>query len=234
MTLPVYTVTCSQIAKIAHNIFELRFTKPANFTFIPGQFVMWQVPLVNEPNNIQPRAYSIASTPAESDLLFAFKYEQNGRASEWVQQLQVGDELTFQGPLGNLALHPGTKSLLLVCTSTGNAPFRSMLYSELGAGDKRTMDLVYGVRSERDLYWLDEFTQLSKEFPQVRLHIVLSQPSANWQGYTGRVQTVVEQLLEPSNHTVYACGNPIMTKEIKQMCLAAGLEKSDIHIEGYI
>ena len=199
---------------------------------------MIDVPALDNPEDIQPRAYSIASTPDEEELLFVIKYKEGGRASEWVKQvLEVGTEARIQGPLGKFTINAEDhRDLVFVCTSTGNAPFYSMIRSALAQGDTRQMTLLYGVRSEEDLFWQQEFQAISDEYSNLELHIALSQPSADWSGLTGRVQTVLPELIDSyEDKLYYLCGNPAMTKELKTMLMEEhGVEKKAVHMEGYI
>ena len=150
MPLPTYITTCTENKCIAHDVYEIRFTKPEGFNFKAGQYIMFQCPLVSDSSDCQARAYSIASAPEEAELLFVIKLVENGRMSCFIEQkLTEGTEIEMLGPLGIFSLKDeDTRDLLFVCTATGNAPFRSILKSALGAGDTRKMDLIFGVRHE--------------------------------------------------------------------------------------
>jgi NAD(P)H-flavin reductase len=103
-------------------------------------------------------------------------------------------------------------------------------------GVTRKMDLIFGVRHEDDLFWKDELRAIAQEYPNFFLHIALSGGSDAWAGHRGRVQTLVH-LVAPdiANRSVYVCGSPDMTKEVKALCLDEWhVEKKDLHVEGYI
>lgn len=238
MPTPRYTVVCTKNEIIAQDIYEIHFTKPAGFSFTAGQFILFDVPLVENHADIQTRAFSIASSPGESDLIFAMKMKEGGRASRWIQEVLVeGGQLEMQGPFGFFIL-PQTldHDLLLICTSTGIAPFRSQLPGLLAGGFSKRIDLIYGVRSERDLFWKEFFEDLAKQYPNFFVHIALTQPSPEWTGHVGRVQTIIPQVISDwSTRKVYVCGNPAMTGDIKKLCLEQwGMQKQDFHMEGYI
>lgn len=231
-----YTVACRSRRTLARDIVELVLEKPADFSFVPGQFVLFDVPLEANPADVQPRAFSVASAPHESDLLFVFKLKEGGRASAWVQRLQPGDGVTFKGPFGFFTLQDGTAPVAMFCTSTGIAPYRSMLEAAAFAGNGRTVDVVFGVRSEDDLFWVREMQDLAGRLPGLTCHTVLSQPSRAWEGLTGRIQQVIPRIIgDLSQRVVYVCGNPAMTGDIKALCLDPwGIPKERLHIEGYI
>jgi len=237
MVTPSYQVTCKKNELIASDIYEIIFAKPEGFTFKAGQFVLFEVPLVDNREDIETRSFSIGSTPSEDELLFVMKMKEGGRVSRWIMEvLEEGIEMTMKGPFGFFLLDEKTpKEYLFIGTSTGIAPFRSQAKEALEKGETRRIDLVYGVRAEEDLFWAEEFDALAKEYDNFFIHFALSNPTNEWKGHNGRVQTLVPQIVQDFSHkNVYVCGNPEMTKELKGLCLEWGVPKSDLHVEGYI
>ena len=238
MAVPTFTVVCTKKRVIARDVYEIAMTKPADFTFKPGQFVLFDVPLVDNPADVQTRAFSIASTPSESELLFAIKLVPGGRASRWVKEMvEEGSEIVIKGPFGNFLLDPAPdRSLLFIATGTGIAPFRAQIVDALQRGDTRRMDVIFGVRSEEDVFWVEEMESLAQKYPNLFLHVTLSAPAGEWTGHRGRVQALAGQVVkEFANTLVYACGNPDMTKDIKNLAMTEwGLDRKAVHIEGYI
>lgn len=238
MPVVTYTIPCLRNDIIADGVYEFELRKPTGFTFNPGQFVLFDVPLVENPSDVQTRAFSIASTPAEETLLFVAKMIPGGRASRWIEEmLRVGTDVVTKGPFGNFLLKAEPEqSLLFIATSTGNAPFRSMILDALARGDTRRMDFIFGVKSEKDLFWAEEFEELAKSHPNFFFHTSLSAPTGEWTGHRGRVQTLVPQVVKDfSQLSVYVCGNPAMTKEVKEMAIGQwGMDKKHVHAEGYI
>jgi ferredoxin-NADP reductase len=192
MPTPSYITTCTKNEKLCHDVWEIKLKMPQGqkFVFKAGQFVLFDVPLVGKPEDIQPRAYSIASPPNEEDeLTFILRYKEHGRASRWMDEmLKVGDPVRIQGPLGRFTLKEGTtKEYVFIGTGSGVAPFRSHLKWALeSAKDTRPMHLFFGVRHEKDLFWVEEFRALEKAFPNFKAYISLSQPEATWTGLKGR------------------------------------------------
>ena len=280
MPLITYTTVCTSKTLLARGVYEFTFSKPAGFTFKPGQFILFNVPLIGNPGDVQTRAFSIASTPEEPDFLFIVKIIPGGRASRWFEEaVDTGTTVTFTGPFGNFTLAPEQeKNLLFLATGTGMAPFRPMIMQALkrtddvnGAsapagepppaaaaapsptprsmllgegegrksvrGGQRKIDLIFCVKTEADLFWKDELEVMAKHHPGVHLHLTLSAPSPSWTGHRGRVQVVTPLIMMNnfSDVTLYACGNPEMTKEVKKLAVEDwGMEKKDVHVEGYI
>ncbi|MEK7591429.1 MAG: FAD-binding oxidoreductase, partial [Patescibacteria group bacterium] len=167
-----HIVACKRNERIARDIYEIVFEKPAGFDFLAGQYVLFDVPHLENPGDMQTRAFSIASSPDESELLFAMKLKPGGRASRWIEErLKSGMTARMQGPFGRFILDPKLeKDILMIGTSTGVVPYRSQLLTLLPALKQR-IDLIYGVRSEEDLFWADMFESLAKKYENFFMQI---------------------------------------------------------------
>lgn len=238
MPIPRYQITCTEKQLLAHNTYALRFTKPDGWTFKPGQFLLVDVPLLDTPTDMQTRAYSIASTPTEREILLGVKLKAGGRASTWVEQMvEVGTTATIQGPFGNFTLPAAsTKPYLFLATGAGIAPFRSQILELLERDESYPIDLLFGVRDETELFWNNEFEDLARAHERFSFHLTLTRAPDSWNGHRGRVQTLVPGIApDVASRTIYACGNPDMTKELKSIALEQwGVAKPDLHIEGFI
>lgn len=237
MATPRHTITCTKKELVAPGVYELRCTKPATMQFTAGQFLLFDVPLLQDPTDIQPRAYSIASTPDEDDLLFCIKLKEGGRASQWiVDVLQVGTEVSVVGPLGLFTVKENADTLVFIATGAGLAPLRSQAKYALEHGDTRTMHLIFGVRDVQDFFWREDLQMLADAYPQFSLHLTLSGDAAGWDGLRGRVQTILPSLsLDPAKTSIYICGAPAMVNDVKTYCMdTLHIEKAKVHAEGYI
>lgn len=238
MAISNFIATCTKNEPIAREIHEVRFTKPSDFTFKAGQFVLWDVPLVDDPEDIQTRAYSIASAPHEDELIFIVKILPEGRAGRWVSQvLKEGTEVRMQGPMGVFVMDPAISGdCVMVCTGTGFAPLRSQIMDALERGDTRRFDVFIGSLSEEFIFWEKEWKQFCEEHPNVAIHYALDKPSDSWTGHKGWVQTLIPKVIENfAGKNVFICGNPKMTKDVKELCTNKWSVPADrIHMEGYI
>jgi len=238
MPLPTLIARCTGHHQIAHDVFEFTLTKPQGFTFKAGQFVMFLFPLVDNPADVQGRAFSIASAPSEKELLFVAKIKQGGRAGRWISEvLKEGDDVKLQGPLGVFTLAPaGESKLLFLATCSGIAPLRSHIVESLQRGDPRPMDLVFCVRTEEDLFWTKELQELAVAHPQLKVHVCLSRPTPSWKGLSGHVQDIASQVVpDIAERSIYVCGGPNMVKDVKAKALTVwGIPKERMHAEDYV
>src|SRR3989344_5341649 len=238
MPTPSYPVECVRKDLIAENIYEVVFTKPEGFSFEAGHFILFDVPLVGKPEDIQHRAYSVGSSPEDNELVFAIKLVPNGRMSTYlVQELKPGTKLRMQGPFGKFTLdRTTTKDYVMMCTATGIAPFRSHLRKYLAEESTRKIDLFFGLLSEKESFWDDDLKAFAQKYPGFAYHVCASKPSEGWKGFKGFVQEHAASVIPDfSNRQIYLCGSPLMTKAVKEHAIKEwGVPKEDVKMEGFI
>ncbi len=222
-----FTAEVSRIQNLTHDVraIELRLLEPASITFKAGQFVSFEVPKEGQPRPVT-RPYSIASPPEERErILLVLNLVQGGPGSSYLFGLCEGDQTSFKGPAGAFYLRDdGTKDLLFVATGTGIAPMRSMILAQLQRQPDRPVTLFWGLRSQRDLYWQDEWAALAAIHPRVTVVTTLSRPESGWQGASGRVTALVEERISSvKNLAVYLCGGNGMIKDVTARINAKGL-----------
>ncbi|HLC76356.1 MAG TPA: FAD-binding oxidoreductase [Candidatus Peribacterales bacterium] len=241
MATPSYLTTCTKNEPLNEAVFELKLRLPGDqkLSFKAGQFVLFDVPLVTNPSEIQSRAYSIASPPSDDqELTFVIMNKEGGRATRWVaEMLKVGDEVRIQGPFGVFTpSYENPKDFLFVATGTGVAPFYSMAFDALKrVVERRHIHLVFGTRYEKHLFWIDKFDALASTHPNFHLHVALTKPNEKWSGLRGRVTEVIPSIIADfSSVQSYICGSPEMVKDTKEWLFARGMEKKEVHTEGYV
>ena len=187
------------------------------------------------------RAYSMANFPLEDDIIMlniricspppGTSYPP-GICSSYVFDLKPGDKITISGPYGEFFAQETEREMCFIGGGAGMAPMRSHIYDQLKRiGSDRKITFWYGGRSLTELFYMDEFRALEKEFPNFSLHIALSDPlpEDNWEGLTGFIHNVVlneylDKHEDPTEIEYYLCGPPIMLKCVKDMTHDLGVE----------
>lgn len=237
MPAPTYDITCIKNVNITQSVHEVRFSKPKGFSFQAGQFVLFHVPLVGDPADVQTRAYSIASAPHEEELLFIIKVKEGGRASNWVSSLLgEGDTVRMQGPFGRFLLEEGRSDLLMICTGTGIAPFRSQVWTLSKNKSNRRVFLFFGNLTEKDLFWKEELEAIEAEHDWFAFHPVLRDADEGWRGHRGFVQDAITATVQDiPGKDLYICGSPVMADAVKKLALGEwGVARDRVHVEGFV
>jgi Na+-transporting NADH:ubiquinone oxidoreductase subunit F len=132
------------------------------------------------------------------------------------------------------------------------APMRSHLYHLFKTlKTNRKVTYWYGGRSKRELFYVEHFRELEKEFPNFKFYIVLSDPQEedNWtpmtdvndakgDGFTGFVhQAVIDQYLTkheaPEDIEFYFCGPPMMNQAVVKMCDDFGVPPENVRFDDF-
>lgn len=228
-----FTATLLESREIApevrHLVLETQGGKPLHFA--PGQFLMLFAPLGGV---IVKRPYSIASPPDGNRFALCLNRVREGVFSPYLFDLHPGDTVMLKGPYGAFRWHEPPSDSILVATGTGIAPFRSMLKARLPEDRECRHTLVFGVRHEYGILYREEFEEMAARYPNFRFLPTLTRPEPGWTGRTGRVQRhVLEAVGERRDLQVYICGLWEMVREVREMLLGVGLERSRIHYERY-
>ena len=227
-------------------------------------FNLWELTMKND--EVVERAYSMASYPAEGRRIMLnvriatppWDRERNawmnvnpGIASSYIFNCKKGDKVTVSGPYGEFFIKDTDKEMLYIGGGAGMAPMRSHLYHlfrTIKTGRKVTY--WYGGRSRRELFYIDHFKALEKDFPNFKFYMVLSEPleQDNWKvkenmqdegdGFVGFVhQSVIDQYLskhdEPEEIEFYFCGPPLMNQAVLKMCDDWGIPEEQVSFDDF-
>jgi len=206
-----------------------------NFDFQPGQFVTLDLPIHEKPNK-RWRSYSIASHPDGTNVFeLVIVLDKLGAGTPYLfNEVKVGSELTFRGPQGVFTLRqPLDEDLVLICTGTGIAPFRSMVHNiKQQQIPYKNIYLVFGCRTKDTLLYYNELTQLQNELPNFNYIPVLSREE--WDGRSGYVHPVYEEICADKQPAYfYLCGWKGMLDEARKRITDMGYDRKSIHLEVY-
>jgi ferredoxin-NADP reductase len=207
-----------------------------HFGFVAGQWLSFKAA---KPDGEEiTRAYSIASPP-DGDNRFALCLNrvQDGFMSNFLCDLEEGAEISCQGPFGDFILRPPLRDTIFIATGTGIAPLRSMLHwllaDELRHQGKQLW-LVFGNRTERDIYYHQEFLRLSANHSNFHYLPTLSRGGPDWQGLRGYVQEYVPGIVQGrTDMHAYICGLDKMIKANRDLLRGLGWDRRSILYEKY-
>ena len=215
-------------------------------------------------SNTEPtvRAYSMANYPAEGDRIMltvriatppfkpkpqvGFQDVMPGIASSYIFSLKPGDKVMMSGPYGDF--HPiinSKKEMMWIGGGAGMAPLRSqiMYMTKTLHTTDRKMSYFYGARALNEVFYLQDFLHLEKEFPNFTFHLALDRPdpAANAAGvkYTpGFVHKVIyETYLKdhetPEDIEYYMCGPGPMSQAVVAMLDSLGVDSSSIMYDNF-
>ena len=229
------------------------------------KFKMWDLKMKNDEEVF--RAYSMSNHPAEGNIVALtiriatppFDRAKNtwmdvnpGICSSYVFGCKPGDKVTISGPYGEFFIKPTQAEMLYVGGGAGMAPMRSHLYHlfhTLKTGRKVTF--FYGGRTKQELFYIEEFREIEKQFPNFKFAIALDNPlpEDNWvlkdglddpagDGFKGFVHNVViEEFLSkheaPEELELYFCGPPMMNQSVIKMADDWGIPEENVAFDDF-
>ena len=208
------------------------------------------------------RAYSMANYPAEGDRFMltvriatppfkpkpatGFMDVMPGIASSYIFTLKPGDKVIMSGPYGDF--HPifdSKKEMIWVGGGAGMAPLRAQILHmtrTLNCRD-REMHYFYGARSLSEVFYLQDFLQLEKDFPNFHFHLALDRPDPvadeagvkYTAGFVAPVMrdTYLGQHEAPEDCEYYMCGPAMMSKTVNDVLDSLGVDPSSIHYDNF-
>jgi len=238
--MPFQTFTARLIRSTALSEFtkrlEFEMKGVSRFGFVAGQWMSFKA---TKPDGEEiTRAYSIASPPSEDNrFALCLNRVQDGFTSNYLCDMKEGDEIACQGPFGDFTLRPPMRDTIFIATGTGIAPFRSMLHwllAEESRHQGKQLSLVFGNRTEKDIYYHEEFLNLANEHPNFHYLPTLSRGAPEWQGLRGYVQEHVPAIAQGrTDMHAYVCGLDKMVKANRDLLKSLGWDRKSILYEKY-
>lgn len=209
----------------------LRFSKPKNFDFKPGQYVSLSVPF--EGKKLR-RPYSIASSPEENYIETCVKLV-DGPASKFIKTLKKGDKVELFGPAGKFVIDKSSimNDIIFVSVGTGITPFLSMVPYILKNNFRNKIIFLKGFRHEEDILYDEEFKKLKEKYPNFEFHNILSQPKNPEFQDKGYVQDFLEKYIQNLNSDIYICGLSPMINAVREKLISLGISENRIFFEKY-
>ena len=218
--------------------------------------------------NTEPtiRAYSMANYPDEGDIITLtvriatppFKPKDQcpngpefmdvpcGIASTYIFSLKPGDKVTMSGSYGEfMPVYDSKKEMIWVGGGAGMAPLRAQIMHMLKTRQcrDREMHYFYGARAIDEVFFLEDFLALEKEFSNFHFHLALDRPDPKADklgikytaGFIAPVMgdTYLKAHEAPEDIEYYLCGPPMMAKTVLDLLHSLGVEDQDIRFDNF-
>ena len=213
------------------------------------------------------RAYSMASYPGEKGIIKlnvriatppfdrSVPREQGpkllpvnpGIASSYVLTRKPGDKVTISGPYGEFLLpknDPDDVEYIFVGGGAGMAPLRSHimeLFKTLKTN--RTVHFFYGARALVEAFYLEDFAEIEKEFPNFKFHLALDRPDpaadeagvSYTAGFVHNVmyETYLKDHEAPEDIKYFMCGPPMMVGAVNKLLDSLGVPPENVLYDNF-
>ena len=220
----VFKATITSIVRLTEmeKLFHVRIVDDADrerFTFLPGQFLMLEVPGFGE----VPISIS-GSTSNKGYLELCIR--RVGNVTSVLHRARPGAKVGIRGPFGThfpMGQMKG-KNILLIAGGLGLAPLRAPIYWVTeNRADFQGVHILFGTKDPSQLLFDYQYEQW-RRVDGVELSIIVEKPDPSWKGEVGLITRLLDQMqISPDDTFAIVCGPPVMFKFVCGRLSARGV-----------
>ncbi len=205
----------------------------ATFTFKPQEKIEWKSGqhgifyIDHVKFKKSSRAFSIASTPDEEELMISMRIGENpSEYKKILTEMKAGTGVTMRGPIGPFYISD-SKPVLFIAGGIGITPYRALLKDCIDNPNKMPskIELLY-LDSKEEYIYKDELEEINKH------------PLINIKFLNNREELINGIKYFTENHSnvasYFVCGSSTMTNSIKGLLKEQGIKKKNIKSDVFI
>jgi ferredoxin-NADP reductase len=210
-----YEVKIKEIIQRSPGVKSVRVEAVEGVDFKAGQFCC--VSLKTE--NVCKRYLSISSSPTEKGYIEFTKKITQSDFSRAIDTLGPGDRLKIDYPLGRFTLGDPRERVAFLSGGIGITPIRSICRYVVDENLGTDIVLVYGNRSIGDILFREDFDNMQRQYPKLKVSHVLSEPAPGFRCNTGHINSriISDEIPDYAQRKFYICGPPAMVEAMKKI-----------------
>jgi ferredoxin-NADP reductase len=230
-------LVCSHIVDETHDVksFFFRSKTPAQFKFLPGQFITLELPIAGQ---IIHRSYTVSSSPARPHTIsITVKRQPNGIVSNWLHDhLKIGEVLDVLPIAGDFSCaHHIASKYLLLSGGSGVTPLMSMSRSFYDLAENQDVVFIHSARAPEDIIFRKELDLMAFNQPNFRTAFICEKAEANWNQPTGYLNIDLLKQIAPDflGREVLTCGPKPYMEAVRSMLSKASFDMLHYHEESF-
>lgn len=216
--------------RITPTIHDVKFEKPAGFSFEPVQFCGLE--FATREGSIE-YPMSLACSPTKPYLEFGARLSDSPWKTAFAA-LRPGDEAEVDGGYGHFLLD-ATRPAVLVAGGIGITPLKGMAEYATDRELPIELRLIYSNRDEGEIAYRAELEGLARSNPHLRIFETITRPAegSSWAGRTGRIDSELIAEASESLHMpiFYVCGTPGLVQATVRLATELGAAREQIRYE---
>lgn len=236
----LYSARVSELEMANHDMRRVRLEldTPPTIRFLPGAFILVDIPPAPGAARGVTRSYSIATPPSlETAIELNVRLVPGGIGSGYIHNtLTVGDMLAFSGPYSGYSRCDDTSPLLCAAGGSGMAPVLSILRHLNELHSSRKIVYFFGAKTSADLCYMDELQALEKSLPDFTFIPVVEQPTEAERSLyeTGLVtEAIARRVSDASDLAAYLCGSSGMLNACCEVLSRIGLRTENVFFDKF-
>ena len=203
-----FKLKIKEIIKRTYNVKSVRLAVDNGIEYKAGQFL--NACFVREK---ECRRYlSISSSPTEKGYIEFTKKITESDFSKMLESARPGEAVTVLYPFGKFTLDNPKAKIAFLSGGIGITPIRSICKYVIDMNLGTDMILVYANRSIKDVVFKEDFDQMQKLYPKLKVAHVLCEPAPGFKYTIGLInaQVIKNEVPDYSERKFYICGPPPM------------------------
>lgn len=205
------------------DVFSLVFEKPKNFSFYPGQYLDYELPIDDPDGNT--RAFTISASPTEDFLMLSTRYGYTP-FKKALAELKAGNQIKTSHPVGTFTLDESSPAVF-IAGGVGITPFRSMIKYALDQKLSTPITLIYS-NSDKNFLFKEELEKWKKALPN--FNIIYHNSILNGKLNNTKLATAIGYFV---NKIFYLAGPPRMVNSFEKMLLELGVDQTNIRYDQF-
>jgi sulfhydrogenase subunit gamma (sulfur reductase) len=197
-----------------------------NFSFLPGQFVMLELPGCGEV------AISISGSSANREFL-ELCVRKVGKVTGMLHRLEAGAFIGIRGPFGTHfpMQEMAGSSVLLIAGGLGIVPLRAPIFwANDHRMDYKDITILYGARDPAQILFDYQVEEWRKIYG-LNILTIVEYPDEHWQGHVGRITDLFDDVyIDPDETFAVVCGPPVMFKHVCGFLSDLGLSRQRMFV----
>lgn len=244
MSIKFHDLKVIRVIKETADTISVSFEVPNHlkneFQYLPGQYLTLKL---KEDRTDNRRAYSISSSPYSGEpITVTIKKAEEGFVSKKLHdELKEGDILEVLPPLGRFTVVPNNNQSIkyvMIGAGSGITPLMSMIKALLMSEPKSKVLLIYQNRNEDSIIFYDLINKLINDYSNFDVKYILSQPSTEWNGLSGKINgdyalRLIKENLDGdfTKNEYFLCGPIGMMQDLQNTFEQAGISAEKVHRE---
>jgi ferredoxin-NADP reductase len=225
-----FETSVKEIVVRTDNVKSFRFPRPVAFDYKAGQ---WMFVTIRYGGEELRKHFTISSSPTEENYLEFTKKLTGSGFSNALSHLKAGDWARINGPFGRFTFEGEHNKVGMLSGGIGITPLRSMCRYCIDKGLNTKVILLYGARTERDLVFKKELTEMQEQNRNLKVVFTVEESSEGWKGYTGYIdrEMILEEITDYEERVFFTCGPQAMVKAIENLLNNLQVSKKQVKKE---
>lgn len=208
-----FELKIQRIIPRSYNVKSFRLEAAAGVDYQAGQFLLAKL----KSSGGLKRYLSLSSSPTEKGYIEFTKKITDSEFSRALDVARSGESLLIQYPFGKFTLDESGVKIAFLSGGIGITPIRSICKYATDKKSATDIVLLYANRTAKDIVFKEDFEEMQRANPGLKVAHVLSELDPGFKSRTGRIngQMIKEEIPDYSQRKFYLCGPPAMVEAMK-------------------